>query len=117
MASVCADLFLNAIHQYGSPAICWSDNGGENASNVFRKMLKNNGIGYVTTEPYTPQQNGKVERLWRSFEKMCSSTPLSIEQFVHNYNCVIPHTSLSYLCPAQIFNDPQLKWQPGMPIE
>lgn len=116
-ASVCADLFQQAITKYGPPAICWSDNGGENIGNVFRRMLQDNGVGYITTEPYTPQQNGKVERLWRSYEKMCSSTPLSLEQFVHNYNNIIPHTSIDYLCPCDVYNDLNLRWKPGMPIQ
>lgn len=40
-----------------------SDNGGEFMSLEFQKYLRESGIHHEPTAPYTPEQNGKVERL------------------------------------------------------
>jgi len=47
-----------------------SDNGGEYTSNSFQTVLQDNGIKHSTTAPYTPYQNGKSERTWRSLLEM-----------------------------------------------
>ena len=52
----------------------------------FVNMLKEFGIKTVRTNPYSPEQNGKIERLWQSFEKMTTSNPFSIIVFRNNYN-------------------------------
>jgi len=39
-----------------------SDNGGEYTSNEFKYFFKGEGIKRELTTPYTPQQNGIVER-------------------------------------------------------
>ena len=38
------------------------DDGGEFTSNEFKTYLYNHGIAHHTSRPYTPQQNGVVER-------------------------------------------------------
>ena len=40
-----------------------SDNGGEYTSKDFERYLQDNGIKHQTTVPYSPQQNGVVERM------------------------------------------------------
>ena len=47
-----------------------SDNGGEFSSANFRSLLQKNKIKHETFEPYSPHQNGKVERSWRSLFEM-----------------------------------------------
>ena len=39
------------------------------------------------------EQNGKIERLWRSLEKMTTTNLNSIEIFRNNYNNYIPHSA------------------------
>lgn len=39
-----------------------SDNGGEYASNKFNSFCKDQGIHREWAVPYTPEQNGRVER-------------------------------------------------------
>lgn len=39
-----------------------TDRGGEFVSNEFRNFCESNGITRHLTAPYTPQQNGVVER-------------------------------------------------------
>lgn len=43
-----------------------SDNGTEFCSNWFKRLFKKHGIQHQKTVPYTPQQNGKVERTIRT---------------------------------------------------
>lgn len=43
-----------------------SDNGGEFCNEAFRKFLLENGIVHQTTTPYTPEQNGMLERMNRT---------------------------------------------------
>ena len=43
-----------------------SDNGGEYVSDAFKDYLKQRGILTEPTVPYTPQQNGKAERMNRT---------------------------------------------------
>ena len=43
-----------------------TDNGGEFSSQVFRQFLWERGIQHATSPPYTPQYQGKVERMNRS---------------------------------------------------
>ena len=40
----------------------WSDNGGEYTSKVFNNFCKEHGIESQFSTPYTPQENGVVER-------------------------------------------------------
>ena len=43
-----------------------TDNGGEFCSKQFEKFLSDSGILHQKTNPYTPQQNGMVERMNRT---------------------------------------------------
>ena len=43
-----------------------SDNGTEYVNGTLERFFKKNGIVHETTAPYTPQQNGKAERLNRT---------------------------------------------------
>jgi len=43
-----------------------SDNGGEYMSNILREYFKEKGIDHQTTMAYSPQSNGKAERLNRT---------------------------------------------------
>ena len=47
-----------------------SDNGGEYKSQAFETVLRDNGIRHTMTAPYSPYQNGKSERSWRSLMEM-----------------------------------------------
>lgn len=49
------------------------DNGGEYSSKVFQKFCLDNGILIDYTVPYTPEQNGKAERLNRSIVEKARS--------------------------------------------
>ena len=47
-----------------------SDNALEYLSQAFTQVLLKNGIKQTSTMPYSPFQNGKSERSWRSLMEM-----------------------------------------------
>ena len=63
-------LFLADISPYGKVKIVRSDQGGEFLSNEFQSILIENKIKHEKTAPYSPHQNGKAERTWRSLFEM-----------------------------------------------
>ena len=115
-AKTCANEMKKAIIEYGPVGAIWSDNGEENTGLEFVNMLKEFGIKTVRTNPYSPEQNGKIERLWQSFEKMTTSNPFSTIVFRNNYNNLIPNRALNYKTPLELYT--QLShWKPNLPIE
>ena len=83
-AETTLDVLKRAIDEYGEPYAIWSDNGSENKG-VFHAFLEENSIRHIHTMPYTPQQNGKIERFWSTFEKLLSYG-LSIDEIGPDYN-------------------------------
>ena len=74
-----------------------SDAGGEYKSKAFITLLKDQGIKFLQSVPYTPQQNGRVERFNRTIieklEAMCHDACLpdswwefSIQHAAYLYN-------------------------------
>ena len=41
-----------------------SDGGGQFISKEFRRYGRNQGIRFENSAPYTPQENGKIKRIW-----------------------------------------------------
>lgn len=62
--------FLSDVSPYGKVKIIRSDQGGEFISNEFCTLLSENKIKHERTAPYSPHQNGKAERTWRSLFEM-----------------------------------------------
>ena len=97
----------------------WSDNGSETKAE-FHKYLIDNEINHVRTKPHCPQQNGKIERWWRSFENNYKGN--NFEECIQIYN-ETPHSSLQkitvhvrgkilkrFQTPNEAFDDPEKKW-------
>ena len=59
----------------------------------FQKILNKNNIKFTTTTPYTPQQNGKIERWWQTFDTSLISID-NLMTFVEEYNQNWYHHSL-----------------------
>ena len=64
---------------------------------------------HVSTSPYYPQSNGKIERWHKTLKGECIrvKTPLSLEdarrlvtEFVAHYNEVRLHSAIGYVAPA-----------------
>ena len=62
--------FLADAAPYGKVSRLRSDNGGEFMNNRFKSLLRKRGIKHETSAPYSPHQNGTVERTWRTLFNM-----------------------------------------------
>lgn len=76
-----------------------SDNGLEFIGSPFYNKLKEHNIELHRTHPYTPQENGKIERWWETLEK-AKVQPLRepyLSWLVQQYNHVWVHRGVSEL--------------------
>eukprot|EP00795_Rhopilema_esculentum_P005613 gene5613-10823_t len=62
--------FLADVAVYGTVKRMRCDNGGEFTSEKFKQLLIENKIKQEMSAPYSPHQNGTVERSWRSIFDM-----------------------------------------------
>lgn len=62
--------FLADVTPYGKVRRLRSDNGGEFMNYRFKSLLRKRGIKHETSAPYSPHQNGTVERTWRTLFNM-----------------------------------------------
>jgi transposase InsO family protein len=85
-----------------------SDNGPQFVAKDFKEFIRLCGMTHVTTSPYYPQSNGKLERYHRTIKHDCirQKTPLSLEEarrgvaeFVQHYNQVRLHSAIGYVTP------------------
>ena len=61
-----ASLILTEIFpRYGAPLEIVTDNGAENVNEIMREIMASLNIKHITTSPYHPQSNTKVERFHR----------------------------------------------------
>jgi transposase InsO family protein len=92
-----------------APYFVWSDNGGEFAGE-FRDEMLHWGIVHKHTEPYNPEQNGKIERWWPTADKV-SAEKLNGAVYVYNRR---PHLALPpyQLTPTTgLFLSPLEQWE------
>ena len=118
-SSTIAQELKRALTKTSAPARMIIDNGGEFTGRPFQDTLKKNGIKDWRTEPYTPQQNGKMERWWETFEKAKGTADL--QTVVNEYNYAWRHNGLhemtgAWITPSDMwFNEPH--WSSGCPDE
>ena len=58
------DKFKQFCADVGKLGTLVSDGGGEYISNEFKRFCRNQEIRFENSAPYTPQENGKIERIW-----------------------------------------------------
>lgn len=85
-----------------------TDNGSAYRSRLWRAMLTAAGLRHLTTRPYTPRTNGKVERFiqtllreWayvRPYPRSWLRTR-ALRPYLRFYNLERPHTALGYRPP------------------
>lgn len=104
-AAICLDEAL--IMMPFEIEIMYSDNGKE-FKKAFRALCEKKGIKQQFTRPYTPQTNGKAERVIKTIkhELLRGHSHISREErrrhlyaFVRHYNHVRPHQSLENVSP------------------
>ena len=85
-----------------------SDNGPQFIARDFKEFIRICGMTHVSTSPYYPQSNGKIERWHQSLKGECMrpGVPLSIDEarrlvgrYVDHYNRVRLHSALGYVPP------------------
>jgi len=85
-----------------------SDNGKQFMAKEFKEFIRFHGMSHVTTSPYYPQSNGKIERWHQSLQHECirPGTPLSVqdarrivEKYVDRYNNERLHSAIGYVTP------------------
>lgn len=88
-----------------------SDNGKIFCSKWFRKMCRRYGLEQEFITPYTPQQNGMIERFFRSLKEECiwlhnfrslKEAKAIINEWIHFYNEERPHQALDYRNPVEL---------------
>ena len=127
--SVCL-AFAQALARYGVPEQVITDNGkqftdrfGRGGEVLFDKICRKNGIAHLLIAPFSPYQNGKVERFHGTFRPdfLADAGPFeSIEQaqaavdaWVEQYNTDRPHQGLDEHVPVM----PAQRFAPVPPAE
>lgn len=86
-----------------------TDNGSAFIARDFKTFIREAGMTHVTTSPYYPQSNGKIERWHRSIKSDAlrryePSDPEQaqkiIEDYVSHYNGIRLHSAIGYITPA-----------------
>ena len=87
-----------------------SDNGLILQSRRFRAACRSYGLGQEFITPYTPEQNGLIERFFRTLKEECtwqanfgtfSEARAAIGRWIGWYNEERPHSALGYQSPRQ----------------
>jgi len=87
-----------------------SDNGLIFQSSRFRAACRQYGVTQEYITPYTPEQNGIIERFFRSLKEECvwqrnfknfEEARISIRSWIEWYNTERPHQSLDYKSPSE----------------
>ncbi|MDR5860703.1 integrase core domain-containing protein [Halomonas eurihalina] len=100
---------LGALGRVQQPLALRSDNGLVFSSRHYNTgTVKAYGLTQEFTTPYTPEQNGLVERFFRSLKEECiwlhrfeslGQTRVVIDRWIRYYNEERPHQSLDYVAP------------------
>jgi transposase InsO family protein len=98
----CAAVLRGILEQGHVPVILGSDNGGEFRGAAFTRLLSEYHIRPWYGKPYTPQQNGKIERFWSTLHQSTngSSDPAVISRCIEMYNHQWSHAALK-MTPAE----------------
>lgn len=97
------------VGRVSEPLVLRSDNGLVFTSNHFTTCVKSYGISQEFIEPQRPDQNGIVERFFRSLKEECvwlhrfksfQHAHATIDRYIRYYNTARPHQALGYQSPA-----------------
>jgi putative transposase len=100
---------FGTLRPAGATPTLRSDNGLIFTSKRFREACKFYRLPQEFITPYTPEQNGLVERFFRSLKEECvwqynfasfDEARSKIRQWIDWYNQERPHQALGYLSPA-----------------
>ena len=95
------------------PITLRSDNGLVFTSKRYTATVKAYGLRQEFITPYTPEQNGVIERFIRSLKEECiwqhrfeslANAYSTIGQWLRYYNTQRPHQALGYKTPREVYN-------------
>jgi transposase InsO family protein len=95
-AGTCAAVLLDAFELWSPPYVLGSENGGEFVGGKVVEILVEKRIWQWSTKPYTPQQNGKMERFCGTIER-CRDRECNealIGRIITHYNTKWVHETL-----------------------
>jgi putative transposase len=101
----------------GVAPVVRSDNGLIFQSRRFRSACRDYRLRQEFITPYTPEQNGIIERFFRSLKEECvwqhnfhsfAEAKAAIRQWIEWYNTGRPHQSLGYKSPREFRAQQQL---------
>lgn len=101
---------FGTLRPAGSTPLLRSDNGLIFQSRRFRAACRDYGLTQEFITPYTPEQNGVVERFFRSLKEECVyqhnfdsfvDARRAVLAWITWYNDQRPHQALGYKSPAQ----------------
>ena len=113
-----------SFRDYGLPLRMRSDNGppfashGAGGLSALSVLLIKAGIGLERTDPASPQQNGRLERLHLTLKQDTASPPAQslhaqqqrLAQFRKIYNEQRPHEALAMATPASVYTASPRRW-------
>ena len=85
-----------ALQKNSPPHTIVVDNGKEFIGKHFQQVLSDHNIECHRTHPYTPQENGKIERWWKTLEGSIVNHEL-LDATINEYNNVWHHRALREL--------------------
>lgn len=100
---------FGTLRPVGAPVLR-SDNGLIFQSRRFRQACRDYRLAQEFITPYTPEQNGIIERFFRSLKEECvwqhvfqtfEEARRIIRDWMHWYNQGRPHSALGYRSPVQ----------------
>ncbi|WP_187648559.1 IS3 family transposase [Nitrosophilus labii] len=113
-----AALQEDLIYRFGrlqrlkEPIVLRSDNDLVFSSKSFTKTIKDYNFTQEFITPYTPEQNGMIERFFRTIKEECiwhynfkslKEANKIIGEWINFYNQKRKHSALQYKTPAEVF--------------
>jgi putative transposase len=101
---------FGTLRPEGAVPVIRSDNGLIFQSRSFRAACKDYRLSQEFVTPYTPEQNGMIERFFRSLKEECvwlenfenfEQARAAVAGWIRFYNSERPHQSLNYKSPEQ----------------
>jgi putative transposase len=97
-----------------------TDNGSGFISQEFHVVLKENGLGHHRIQPHCPEENGLIERFYRTVREDLEGEELAdyvaaervMDRLVRRYNHERLHSALGYLPPWEFYRgDPPRRFE------
>ncbi|MCR9144959.1 MAG: integrase core domain-containing protein [bacterium] len=102
---------MGRSHDHGESApVLRSDNGLVFGAKAFTRVARRYRLEQEYITPYTPEQNGMIERFFRTLKEECiwqnkfkdqDDAFRAIADWIDDYNSERPHSAPGYLSPME----------------